>query len=391
MSDFNTELATAIASGVNPEEFFRQSLESAINLLIENELTAFLDYEKWSPEGYNSGNSRNGYYGHTFKTEYGDLHLKVARDRLGEFAQKTLPAYKQSSAYLEQCIIHLYQKGITTREIADLIEKMYGQHYSAATVSNLAKLMDKDVKAFHHREVKAKYVVIYCDATFINVRRDTVSKEALHMLIGINDEGYKEVLDFALYPTESSENYKEMLIDLKTRGLEQVLLFVSDSLVGLQEAVTDVFPKALHQSCWTHIQRNVLRRVRAKDKAEATEAIKRIYNADDAQEAQARLDEFLNSWGAKYPRLKIFFDGKTNLFSYFSFPQRIRRSLYTNNLAESIHKRIKRVIKSKEQFPNEDALARTVCASVLEYNAKAEGRIHRGFANILYEIQMMFE
>ena len=176
MSDFNTELATAIASGVNLEEFFRQSLESAINLLIENELTAFLDYEKWSPEGYNSGNSRNGYYGHTFKTEYGDLHLKVARDRLGEFAQKTLPAYKQSSAYLEQCIIHLYQKGITTREIADLIEKMYGQHYSAATVSNLAKLMDKDVKAFHHREVKARYVVIYCDATFINVRRNTVRR-----------------------------------------------------------------------------------------------------------------------------------------------------------------------------------------------------------------------
>ena len=134
-----------------------------------------------------------------------------------------------------------------------------------------------------------------------------------------------------------------------------------------------------------------MRRVHAKDKAEATEAIKRIYNADDAQEAQARLDEFLNSWGAKYPRLKIFFDGKTNLFSYFSFPQRIRRSLYTNNLAESIHKRIKRIIKSKEQFPNEDALARTVCASVLEYNAKAEGRIHRGLANILYEIQIMFE
>ena len=117
MSVFNTELLTAITSGVNPEEFFRQSLELAINSHIENELTAFLNYANWSPIGYSSYNSRNGYYGSTFKTEYRDLHLKVARYRLREFAQKTLPAYEQGSTYLEQYIIHLYQKGITTREI----------------------------------------------------------------------------------------------------------------------------------------------------------------------------------------------------------------------------------------------------------------------------------
>jgi len=139
-----------------------------------------------------------------------------------------VPPYKQSSAYLEETIIQLYRKGITTREIADLIERMYGQHYSPTTVSNLAKLLDQDVQAFHQRQVKPKYVAVYCDATFLNVRRDKVGKEALHMLIGIDAEGYKEVLDYALYPTESCLNYKEMLLDLKTRGLEQVLLFISD-------------------------------------------------------------------------------------------------------------------------------------------------------------------
>lgn len=391
MYDFSTELAAALASGVELGEFFRQTLEQAINQLIECELTAFLNYEKWSVEGYNSGNSRNGYYSRKFKTKYGELNLRIARDRLGEFSQQTIPAYKQSSSDLEQTILHLYGKGITTREIADLIEKMYGHHYSPATVSNLAKLVDKDVQAFHQRQVKSKYVVVYGDATMLNVRRDTVAKEALHMLVGIDSEGYKEVLDFALYPTESAQHYKDMLIDLKTRGLEQVLLFVSDGLAGLPEAVTDVFPKARHQSCWTHIQRNILKHVRPKDKSDATDAARRIHSADNAQEARERLDEFLETWGAKYPKLRTLLEGKDNLFSFYEFPASIRGSLYTNNLVENLNKQIKRTYKAKEQFPNEDALARAVCSRFLEYNAKSEGRTHRGFRKAAYELQVMFE
>ena len=391
MSDFTTDLVAALASGHNANEFFRTSLEAAINQLLENERTVFLDYEKWDPAGYNSGNSRNGYYGRTVKTEYGELQLKVPRDRTGEFEQHTVPAYRQSSSYLEETIIQLYRKGITTREIADLIERMYGHHYSATTVSNLAKLLDKDVQAFHQRQVKPKYVAVYCDATFLNVRRDTVGKEALHMLIGIDAQGYKEVLDYALYPTESCLNYKEMLLDLKTRGLEQVLLFISDGLVGLPDAVTDVFPKAQHQSCWTHLQRNVSRRVRAKDKAEITQAVKRIYQAENRPEAEARLETFCEAWRKRYPRVISLFEGKTNLFSFYSFPESIRRVIYTNNLAESLNKRLKRITKAKEQFPNEDALQRTVCTSFLEYNAQSEQRKHHGFGSVTYELELLYE
>lgn len=391
MSDFTTDLAVALASGIQPNEFFRQSLETSTNQLLEHERTVFLDYEKWDLVGYNSGNSRNGYYRRTLKTEYGELHLRIPRDRLGDFEQQTVPPYKQSSAYLEETIIQLYRKGITTREIADLIERMYGQHYSPTTVSNLAKLLDQDVQAFHQRQVKPKYVAVYCDATFLNVRRDKVGKEALHMLIGIDAEGYKEVLDYALYPTESCLNYKEMLLDLKTRGLEQVLLFISDGLVGLPDTVTDVFPKAQHQSCWTHLQRNVSRRVRAKDKAEVAQAVKRIYQAENRPEAEARLEAFCEAWRKRYPRVISLFEGKTNLFSFYSFPESIRRALYTNNLAESLNKRLKRITKTKEQFPNEDALERTVCSSFLEYNALAEQRRHRGFSNASFELEAMYE
>lgn len=391
MPKFTTNLAAALAAGDDVNEYFRRSLETAINQLLESERTVFLDYEKWDPVGYNSGNSRNGYYSRTLKSEYGELRLRIPRDRLGEFQQHSLPAHKQSSASLEATIIQLYQKGITTHEIADLVERMYGQHYSAATVSNLAKLIDKDVQAFHQLQVKDKYVAVYCDATYLYVRRDTVDKEALHVLIGIDAQGYKEVLDYALYPAESCHNCKEMLLDLKTRGLEQVLVFISAGLVGLPDAVTDVFPHALHQTCWTHLQRHVLRHVRAKDKAEITQAAKRIYEAESAPEAQARLEGFWKAWQTRYPRVTALFEGKMNLFSFYHFPASIRRSLYTNNLAESLNKRLKRITKVKEQFPNEDALQQTVCTSFLEYNAKAEGRKHRGFTGVTYELDMLFQ
>ena len=390
MHDFTTELIRCLSSGMDPTELFRSHLEKAINHLLETERTAFLDYKKWDPIGYNSGNSRNGYYTRSLKTIYGTLELQIPRDRLGEFHQQTIPPHKQRAEDLERTIIQLYQKGITTREIADLIEKMYGHHYSATTISNIAGLLDKDVKAFHARTVKARYVAVYCDATYLNVRRDTVAKEALHQLIGIDAEGIKEVLDYALYPTESAENYKEMLLSLRERGLQEVLLFISDGLIGLPEKVTDVFPKARHQACWTHLQRNVLRKVRPVDAAEVTAAMRRVHQAESLLQAQERLQEVLNRWRGRYPKLADMFEGKDNLFSYFAFPEPTRRSLYTNNLAESLNKRLKRVTRSKEQFPHEKALERTVCANFLECNAKWERRRHRGWNQVTYELLEMF-
>lgn len=276
MKDFSTELAQALVEGKNLKEFFREQVEQALNLLLESERTAFLGYESWSPEGYNSGNSRNGYYERTLKTELGELRVNVPRDRLGEFQQQTLEAYKVNQDNLENSIILLYSKEISTREISDLIEKMYGHHYSAQTISNISQIVMEEVATFHQRPVKGRYTAIFCDATFLNVRRDTVAKEALHVILGIDAKGHKEVLDYRLYPEEAAGNYREMLEDLKARGLEQVLVFTSDGLTGLSEALTDCFPKAKHQSCWTHLLRNTANKVRAKDKAEVLEDLKPV-------------------------------------------------------------------------------------------------------------------
>lgn len=184
-------------------------------------------------------------------------------------------------------------------EIADLLEKMYGNHYSPTTISNISKVMKNEIEAYHNRKIKKDFVVLYCDATYLPVRRDSVAKESLHVIISIDPNGNKEILDYSLFPEESSNNYKEMLINLKSRGLENVLLFVSDGLVGLKEAVTDIFPKSKHQTCWTHLMRNKENKVRAKDKLEVANDAKLIYTSDNIETAEKRLTEFLSKWSIK--------------------------------------------------------------------------------------------
>src|SRR5699024_645335 len=161
-------------------------------------------------DGFNSGNSRNGFYGQTFKTEYGDLDLRIPRNRNGEFQPQTVGPYKRSNDTLEQFVIHLYEKGIITDEIADLIERMYGQHYSRQTVSNLTQLVSEDVQAFHERKLENRYACIYLDAIQIPIRRQTVEKESVYIAIGITEDGAKEVLDFTIAPTDSYGVWEEV-------------------------------------------------------------------------------------------------------------------------------------------------------------------------------------
>ena len=168
------------------------------------------------------------------------MNLTIPRDRNGELSQQTLPAYKRTNDSLETTIIQLFQKGITMAEISKLIEKMYGHHYTPQTISNMSKLVAEDVLAFKERTLEANYSVIFMDATHIPVKRQTVSKEAVYITIGIRLDGTKEVLGFTIAPTESAYIWKEVLQDLRKRGLEEVLLVVTDGLSGIEECIHSV-------------------------------------------------------------------------------------------------------------------------------------------------------
>ena len=351
MSQLNTELTIALLNNESLDEFFRSHLETALNNLLKIELTEFLGYEKYSTDGYNTGNSRNGYYTRDLNTKYGKLHISVPRDRNGAFEQKLIPDYARRTDDLETTIITLYRKGITTREISDLIEKLYGHHYSPATISNISRAVENQVKEFHNRPLSAKYVVIFMDATYLNVRRDSVAKEPLHVLLGITPDGTKEVLDYALYPTESAANYEEMMQGIKSRGVEQVLLFASDGLEGMRDAVKRQFPDAEHQQCWVHLSRTVCRYIRNKDRKEVLGDLKSVYRAESEEKAEKALQEFLDRHSGKYSRLSgIFERAKESLFKFYRFPEAIRKSIYTTNIIERSNKCLKRM-ESGRLFP----------------------------------------
>lgn len=390
MANVSTNLMSALLNNESIDEVFRSELENAVNEVLSTELTAFLDYEKYDYSGRNSGDSRNGFYDRTYQSRFGTLNLRIPRDREGLFKQHTIPSYQRSSNELETTIIQLYKKGITTREISDLIEKMYGHYYTPQTVSNITKAIQNQVERFHNRPISDKYVAIYCDATYLNVRRDSVAKEALHVILGITVEGTKEVLDYALYPSESASNYQEMLLSLKNRGLEQVLLFITDGLNGIRNACLEVFPNAKHQVCWTHLCRNVMKYVRAKDKATVMNKLKCVYNASSASEAEAILYDFMVKYSKIYPKAVTVLEDLTSLFVFYEFPMAIRRSIYTTNLIENLNKNLKRGTKRKEQFPNEDSLERYVCSFYCDYNQTMDCRVHKGFKECRSELEAMF-
>ncbi|AQT58504.1 IS256 family transposase [Enterococcus faecium] len=389
MPNFTTEIMETLINKGDLDELFRCHLELAVNSLLQAELTAFLDYEKYDRAGFNSGNSRNGNYSRSFRTEYGELNLVIPRDRNGKFSQQTLPAYKRTNDSLETTIIQLFQKGITMSEISELIEKMYGHHYTPQTISNMTKIVSEDIIAFKERSLESRYSVIFMDATHIPLKRQTVSKEAVYIVIGIRLDGTKEVLGFSLAPTESAYVWKEILQDLKDRGLKEVLSVVTDGLSGINDSIHSVYPNAQFQQCCVHISRNIAHKVRVSDRQEICSDFKLVYQASSKEEANNQIRFMIDKWKKQYPRVvKLLMNPA--ILTFYNFPPSIRRTIYSTNLIEGFNKQLKKYTKRKEQFPNEESLERFLVSQFNNYNQKFLCRVHKGFKEIHDTLESMF-
>ncbi|WP_211652904.1 IS256 family transposase [Planococcus alpniumensis] len=391
MTQFTTDIMQALVKKEDISEVFRKHLETAVNTLLQTELTAFLDYEKYDRIGFNSGNSRNGVYTRTLHTEYGDLELSMPRDRNGEFNQQTVAPYKRSNDTLEAFVIHMFQKGVTMSEISDLIEKMYGHHYTPQTISNMTKVMSEQVEAFKSRPLEQRYACVYLDATYIALKRDTVSKEAVYITIGIREDGSKEVLAYTVAPTESAFVWEEVLLDLKERGVEEVLLFISDGLKGITDRIFAVFPDAQYQACCVHLSRGIRHKVRVTDRKEILDDFKSVYRAENQELGEKALKAFVDKWKTAYPKVAKSLEANPYIFTFYSFPKSIWRSIYSTNLIESFNKNVKKYSKRKEQFPNEDSLDRFLVSQFEIYNQNFSTRCHIGFDQARAELTEMFK
>lgn len=390
MKDFTTDITSALVAKKDLKEVFREHLEKAMNDLLQTELSSFLDYEKYERVGWNTGNSRNGSYSRKFETEYGELNLIIPRDRNGKFQNQTVAPYERRQDSLETTIIHLFKKGVTVREISDLVSKMYGHHYSPTTISNLTKVVDEQVQAFNNRRLDSKYICIFLDATVLPIRRVTVEKEAIHSAVGIRADGTKEIIAYTVAPNESASVWEDLLYDIKRRGVEEVLVFVTDGLTGLKERIMNIYPASRYQTCLVHISRNLMYKVRTSDKSEIAADFRKVHTQEDKQSAEQAIQDFINKWSEKYPKLTSQIAENNYLLTFYDFPEAVRKTLYSTNLIESMHKHIKRYAMRKEQFPNEESLERFIVSYFNDYNQINLIRCHGGWSPSLNQIGNMF-
>ena len=394
MNDFTKDMANALFNQDKINDLFRQKLQQAVNDLLESELTAFLGYNPYERDGWNTGNSRNGAYYRKVDTQFGQIEIKVPRDRNGEFHQHTMPDYKRHTDVLEQTVIKLYSKGVTTREIADLIEKMYGGYYSPAMVSNISKEMIPKVEAYHQRHLSDKFFCVYLDATYIPLKRVTYEREAVYIAIGIKPNGHKEVIDYCIAPTENIEIWSEMLKGFKSRGLEQVELFLSDGVVGMKEAICQSYPKAHFQRCLVHVMRNISAKMRVDDRQKALDEFKQIHTQSNKEMAVQVLHEFYQNWEKAYKNVVRDLrqvEVEPDLLTFYNYPPAIRASIYSTNMIESFNNRLKRKTKPKTEFPTEQSLDTFIGVQAMDYNDRYFNRIHKGFGQVRDTLESYFD
>lgn len=392
MNDFTKDMANALFNQDKINDLFRQKLQWAVNDLLESELTAFLGYNPYERDGWNTGNSRNGAYYRKVDTQFGQIEIKVPRDRNGEFHQHTMPDYKRHTDVLEQTVIKLYSKGVTTREIADLIEKMYGGYYSPAMVSNISKEMIPKVEAYHQRHLSDKFFCVYLDATYIPLKRVTYEREAVYIAIGIKPNGHKEVIDYCIAPTENIEIWSEMLKGFKSRGLEQVELFLSDGVVGMKEAICQSYPKAHFQRCLVHVMRNISAKMRVDDRQKALDEFKQIHTQSNKEMAVQVLHEFYQNWEKAYKNVvRDLRQVEPDLLTFYNYPPAIRASIYSTNMIESFNNRLKRKTKPKTEFPTEQSLDTFIGVQAMDYNDRYFNRIHKGFGQVRDTLESYFD
>ena len=389
MNDFTKDMANALFNQDKINDLFRQKLQQAVNDLLESELTAFLGYNPYERDGWNTGNSRNGAYYRKVDTQFGQIEIKVPRDRNGEFHQHTMPDYKRHTDVLEQTVIKLYSKGVTTREIADLIEKMYGGYYSPAMVSNISKEMIPKVEAYHQRHLSDKFFCVYLD---IPLKRVTYEREAVYIAIGIKPNGHKEVIDYCIAPTENIEIWSEMLKGFKSRGLEQVELFLSDGVVGMKEAICQSYPKAHFQRCLVHVMRNISAKMLFDDRQKALDEFKQIHTQSNKEMAVQVLHEFYQNWEKTYKNVvRDLRQVEPDLLTFYNYPPAIRASIYSTNMIESFNNRLKRKTKPKTEFPTEQSLDTFIGVQAMDYNDRYFNRIHKGFGQVRDTLESYFD
>ena len=343
-----------------------------VEAALKAEMSHHLGYDKLDPAGHHSGNSRNGYSAKRLIGEHGEIELETPRDRNATFEPQLIKEGQTRITGMDEQILSLYARGMSTRDIVGAFDEMYGAEISPGLVSQVTNAVMEQVIEWQNRPLDAVYPIVYLDCIVLKIRQDKrVINKAIYLVLGINTEGHKELLGMWVSENEGAKFWLSVLTDLQNRGVQHMLIACVDGLKGFPDAINATYPNAKIQLCIVHMVRNSLKFVPWKDYKAVTADLKRIYQSSTEQEASLELDYFADKWDDKYPQIsKSWRNNWTNLITIFDYPADIRKVIYTTNAIESLNSVIRKSVKTRKVFPSDDAALKVIFLAIEKASKK---------------------
>jgi len=356
----------------NPEDLLgkdgiiKELTKRLIEKAMDAEITHHLGYEKHSPRGRHTGNSRNGKSTKTVKGDLGEVPIDTPRDRNGSYEPQIIKKHQRRFDGFDDKIISMYARGMTTRDIQDHLQDIYGVEVSADLISTVTSSVVTEVKEWQSRPLEEIYPIMYLDAMVLKVRSEgRVVNKSVYLALGVNLEGLKDVLGIWIEQTEGAKFWLRVMTELRNRGVKDTFIVCVDGLKGLPEAIEATFPQAEVQLCIVHMVRNSLRFVSWKERKKVAADLKTIYRAATEEEARMNLLSFSEKWDSKFPTISRSWEANwQRLIPFFAYPEEIRTIIYTTNAIESLNNTLKKVIKNRASFPNDEAAVKLLYLSL---------------------------
>jgi putative transposase len=369
----------------------KQLTKALLERALQGEMTHHLGYPKNSVEGNNTGNSRNGKSKKVLIGDMGAMPLDVPRDRNGTFEPQMVQKGQTRFDGFDDKILSMYSRGMTVREIQGHLNDMYGVDVSPDMISHVTDAVLEEVREWQNRPLEKLYPIVYLDAIRVKCRDEgRVENKSVYLAIGVSMEGEKEVLGLWVSQNEGAKFWLSVVNELRSRGVEDILIACVDGLKGFPEAIGAVFPNTQVQLCIVHMIRNSLAFVSYKDRRVIVQDLKTIYKAVTAKEAEAALGDFETKWNRRYPTIgKSWRERWQNVIPFFAYPEDIRKAIYTTNAIESINMSIRKIIKNRGHFPNEDAMTKLIYLALRNIKKKWTMPI-RDWALALNQFAIMF-
>jgi putative transposase len=364
-SGITDKVLDQLLAGRDPATVFENGglVDELKKRLAERMLSGEMDYHLGTKTEQEAGNHRNGHSSKTVLTDTGKLELAIPRDRQGRFDPVLVGKYRRRFAGFDDKIIALYSRGMTTREIAEHIGELYGTEISPDLVSAVTDTVLEEVAAWQSRGLESTYAIVFFDAIRVKIRNEgLVSNRAVYLAIGLRCSGHKEILGLWIEQTEGAKFWLRVMTELRSRGLQDILIAVVDGLKGFPEAITSVFPQTVVQTCIVHLIRFSMHFASWKERRLIGAALRSIYQAESASVAQARLEEFdRGPWGRKYPAIaQSWRRNWERVIPFFAFAPEVRTILYTTNAIESLNAQVRKAVRVRGHFPSEEAATKLI-------------------------------